>query len=115
MPGERICLSVIYLGKVDCDNARAAPSNGTEIARVLTNDLCHIQQMAAAAKYQVGQHAAEILLCWTKSFFLCFEKLCILVVSSVLLMLQMTMGGDASNKEGGRRVVVLNGWLGRAG
>ena len=36
------------------------------------------------------------------------------VVSSLLLMPQMTMGGDASNKEGGRRVVVLNGWLGRA-
>ena len=34
------------------------------------------------------------------------------VVSSLLLMPQMTMGGDASNKEGGRRVVVLNGWLG---
>ena len=57
VPGERICLSVIYLGKVDCDNARAAPSNGIEIARVLTDDRdrCHIQQMAAAAKCQVGQ------------------------------------------------------------
>ena len=54
-PASGYAYQVIYLGKVDCDNARAAPSNGIEIARVLTNDQCHIQQMAAAAKCQVGQ------------------------------------------------------------
>ena len=115
MPGERICLSVIYLGKVDCDNARAAPSNGIEIARVLTDDRdrCHIQQMAAAAKCQVGQ---QLRFC------------CVGLKGSsrVLRSCGIIVAADASNdngrqrqqqrgEAGGRRVVVLNGWLGRAG
>ena len=97
VPGERICLSVIYLGKVDCDNARAAPSNGIEIARVLTNDQCHIQQMAAAAKCQVGQHAAEILLSWSKRFFKSFEKVTCVFSCGIIV------AADASNDNGRQR------------